>query len=133
MMKKGAKRFCGITGMSKSVLEEADEKFLTHEGEFETGRYPDCDLFNKWEIAKMAGSSDDRHFVENVITHPGSPFHFYEILLVDSDGRYLNTVLATHTNSAQAGKRNWEDIKLAERIRRDELLMTTECNSAQAW
>jgi len=124
---------CPATGLSKSTLARADDSFLVGENEFSTECHTDSNLFNKNQIAREAGLADSRHFYENVVTHPSSPFHLHEIKVTDPDGRYVATVWATHTNSVQAGKQNYKDAKASDKFARNILLNATDCTSVHAW
>lgn len=124
---------CPATGISKSTLARADECFLISDNEYNTNRHERCNIFNKQEIAREAGFSDSRHFFENVVTHPSSPFHIDKTLVTDPQGCDVETVWATNTNSVHAGKQNYKDAKASDKFARNILLNATDCTSVHAW
>lgn len=65
-------------------------------------KFPDCDIFNRKDIARQGGYQDVQYFYKTVITDPTSPYH----IRFFGPGSLFN---ATAVTSAQAGKENMKD------------------------
>lgn len=106
-MSKGpwkARPRCQITGLLIRDVQRLEEEYLNNDGTFNTAPLSDCNLFDVRSIASAAGYSDSKYFIETVIADPSSPLHLHE--LCDEElGKPL--VLATHSNSAAWGGKEW--------------------------
>lgn len=113
-MSRGQWERCPHTGIPINRLARVSDQFLTNEGFFNRGRFPDCNIFSVNSISVACGFGDVKHFVAEVLTHPNCPIHVRRLELVDENtGQVVAEVVATHQNSAEFGGQMWREMKIA--------------------
>lgn len=110
-MSKGEWRRDRLTGLPVALVARCDERHLDDAGRIDVSSWSDCDLFDIRSIAAVAGYADWRYFETVVLEGTDQPFHVHRIPLYSIDGDWLATFIATHTNSAQAGRAALDETK----------------------
>lgn len=107
-MSKGRWKRDPLTGITLAKLADADECYLTDDGNANIAGLEDCNVFCVNSIAALCGFEDVRHFRDKVLIDPNCPIHVHTIALTAAESTsVVATIYATHTNSARAGGESW--------------------------